>query len=236
MKHLFFQALCAALMLLSGGLAHAHGGYENETEVQLYPDRMRIVTRTSLPFAWRLLGDKAPATSDEAGQAAAKPLLAAAAATLFEVTAGGKPLTPTKTDCVFELHDLHEHAAFVLYFAPPTASPVTVKATFFPLLGELDMGTVAVFDHTADPHRRDIEPLLEKALALQSPSVTFDLGGPEKKASPAPAAAPTPAPVATPPAATPACTFPLPIVVAIAFLLVGAIFAVWKRNQKHPVA
>ena len=43
---LLFQALCTALLLLTGGIAHAHGGYENETEVRLYPDRMRIVTRT----------------------------------------------------------------------------------------------------------------------------------------------------------------------------------------------
>jgi len=227
-----FQALCTALVLLTGGLAHAHGGYENETEVQLYPDRMRIVTRTSIPFAWKILGDRAPATADEAGQATAKPLLAAAAASLFEVTAGGQKITPTKTDCVFEIHDLHDHAAFVLYFPPPTASPITVKATFFPLLGELDNGTVSVFDHTADPLRRDIEPLQKKALSLQSPAITFDLG-PPKEASPAPPAAPLPAPAPpTPVATTPARPFPLPIIVAIAFLIVGVIWRVAKRPAK----
>ena len=199
---LLLTALCAALVLLTGGPAHAHGGYESETEVRLFPDRMRIVTRTSLPFAWRILGDRAPATSDEAGQAAAKPLLAAAAATLFEVTAGGTPLTPVKTGCVFEVHDLHDHAAFTLDFARPAAWPVMVKATFFPLLGELDTGTIAVFDHTASPLQRDNEPLLKRSLSLQSPSVTFD-AGPPKEASPAapPASAPAaPAPAAAPPA------------------------------------
>ncbi len=199
---LLLTALCAALVLLAGGPALAHGGYESETEVRLFPDRMRIVTRTSLPFAWRILGDRAPATSDEAGQAAAKPLLAAAAATLFEVTAGGTPLTPVKTGCVFEVHDLHDHAAFTLDFARPAAWPVMVKATFFPLLGELDTGTIAVFDHIAAPLQRDNEPLLKRSISLQSPSFTFDTG-PPKEASPAapPASAPAaPAPAAAPPA------------------------------------
>lgn len=230
---LLFQALCATLVLLTGGLAHAHGGYENETEVQLYPDRMRIVTRTSIPFAWKILGDRAPATADEAGKATAKPLLAAAAASLFEVTAGGKPLTPAKTDCVFELHDLHDHAAFVLYFAPPATSPVTVKATFFPLLGELDNGTVSVFDHTTDPLRRDIEPLVKKAFSLQSPSVTFDLGLP-KEAAPATPPAPAPAPTpAAPVAAAPTRPFPLPIAVAIALLLAAILIRLALKQKRH---
>jgi len=227
------QTLCATLVLLTGELAHAHGGYENETEVQLYPDRMRIVARTSIPFAWKILGDRAPApaTADEAGKAAAKPLLAAAAASLFEVTAAGKTLTPAKTDCVFEVHDLHDHAAFVLYFAPPAASPVTVKATFFPLLGELDQGTISVFDHTADPLRRDIEPVVKKAFSLQSPSVTFDLGPPKDANPAAPPASPpvVPAPAA-PPAARPS-HWPISLGVAIMILVALLIPAVVRHMR-----
>jgi hypothetical protein len=230
---LFFQALCAALVLLTGGLAHAHGGYESETEVRLFPDRMRIVTRTSLPFAWKILGDQAPASKAEVEKEAARPLLAAAAATLFEVTAGGTPLTPVKTGCVFEVHDLHDHAAFTLDFARPAAWPVIVKATFFPLLGELDTGTISVFDHTAAPFQRDTEAVLKRSLSLQSPSVTFDLGSPKE----APAATPTapplaPAPVV--PAATPGKrSFLLPIAVAIAFLLAAVLIRI-ALKQKRP--
>jgi hypothetical protein len=231
---LLFQAFCAMFALLTGGLAHAHGGYENETEVRLYPDRIRIVTRTSLPFAWRVLGDQAPATADEVGQAAAKPLLAAAAASLFEVTAGGKTLTPAKTDCVFEVHDLHDHAALVLYFPPPAESPVTVKATFFPLLGELDHGTISVFDHTAAPHQRDIEPQVKRGLSLQEPSVSFNLAPPKNADAATPAAPPPASPLPESAATTtPARAFPLPIAVAIGLLLVGLIGFLWKRNQPH---
>jgi hypothetical protein len=228
-----FLALCVTLLvLLTAGLAHGHGGYENETEVRLYPDRMRIVTRTSLPFAWRVLGDRAPAAADEAGQAAAKPLLAAAAGSLFEVTAGGKPLSPAKTDCVFEVHDLHDHAAFVLYFAPPAESPVTVKATFFPLLGELDHGTISIFDHRADPHRRDIEPQVKRGLSLQDPSVSFDLAGPKAASQPAPTVPAPASPPAVPAAsAAPARTFPLPVAIASACLVIGVIGFLWKRKQ-----
>jgi hypothetical protein len=230
---LIFQALYTGLaIVLATGLARAHGGYENETEVRLYPDRMRIVTRASLPFAWRVLGDRAPRTTDEVGQAAAKPLLAAAAASLFEVTAGGKTLAPAKTDCVFEVHDLHDHAAFVLYFSPPAESPVTVKATFFPLLGELDHGTISVFDHTTSPHQRDIEPQIKRGVSLQEPSVSFNPTLP-KQTDPATPIAPTPAPPLPAPAATttPARAFPLPIAVAIGLLIVGVIGFLWKRSQ-----
>jgi hypothetical protein len=230
---LFFQALCAALVLLAGGLAHAHGGYESETEVRLFPDRMRIVTRTSLPFAWKILGDQAPASQAEVEKEAAKPLLAAAAATLFEVTADGTPLTPTKTGCVFEVHDLHDHAAFTLDFARPAAWPVIVKASFFPLLGELDSGTISVFDHTAAPFQRDTEAVLKRSLSLQSPSVTFDLG-PLKEAPAATPTAPPPAPAPVAPAATPnQRSFPLPIAIAIAFLLAAVLIRL-ALKQKRP--
>ena len=232
---LFLKALCAALLLLTGGLAHAHGGYETETEVRVYPDRMRIVTRASLPFAWRILGDNAPDAADEAGQAAAKPLLAKMAATLFKVTAGGKPLSPTKADCVFEKSDLHDDAAFVLDFARPSASPVAVRSTFFPLLGELDTGIIAVFDHTAAPFQRDIEPLLDKSISRQSPGISFDLGGPKEanpEATPSPAPLPAPAPTPTPAARH----LPLPIAVALAFLIIGVIWRLSKRNQNRPAA
>jgi hypothetical protein len=235
------KALFPALLLLSGGLAHAHGGYETETEVRIYPDRMRIVTRASLPFAWRILGDNAPDAADEAGQAAAKPLLAKMAATLFKITAGGKPLSPTKADCVFEKSDLHDDAAFVLEFARPTASPVAVRATFFPLLGELDTGIIAVFDQTAAPFQRDIEPLLDKSISRQSPGIGFDLGGPKEaspEATPSPTALPARVPTPTPagPIVPPARHLPLPIAVAIAFLIIGVIWRLSKRNQNNPAA
>ena len=84
------------MLLMLGGVAHAHLGNENNTEVRIYADRMQVVTRTSIPFAWRLLGDRAPAAVDEAGKDAARPLLVNEAPGLFTVTAGGKPLSPNK--------------------------------------------------------------------------------------------------------------------------------------------
>lgn len=235
---LLLKTLTTALVLLMGGLAHAHGGYETETEVRIYPDRMRIVTRASLAFAWRILDDNAPAEANEAGQAVAKPLLAKMASTLFKITAGGKPLSPTKADCVFENNDLHQDAAFILDFARPTASPVALRATFFPLLGELDTGVIAVFDHTANPFQRDIEPLLDKSISRQTPGISFDLAGTEK-ATPATTPAPLPAvpataPAPAAPAAPPARHLPLPIAVALIFLIVGIAWRLSKRNQLQP--
>ncbi|MEK7951482.1 hypothetical protein [Luteolibacter soli] len=236
---LLFQALSAALVLLTGGLAHAHGGYETEATVRIYPDRMRIAMTTALPFAWKIMGDQAPGTADADGQAEAKPLLAAMAKTLFKVTADGTPMTPVKSDCVFEVEGIDAHASFSLDFARPTASPVVVEETFFPYLDELDTGYIEIFDHTSAPLQRDIPPQQERYLSLQNPSVTFVLSTPAAAntattPAPSPAPLPGPTPVAPPPAAE--RPFPLPIFVAVLLLMAGVIRGMWKRNQKPPAA
>lgn len=187
-----WKSVCLAMLLLPGS-AGAHGGFENETEVRVEPDRMRVVVRSTVPFAWTLLGERAPRAADEAGQAIARPLLAAEATGLFKVTAGGKALPATKADCIFEnLEPGHEHVAFTLDFERPAEWPVTLEATFFPRLGELDTGSITVFDHTASRFARDIEPLLRKTISRGDPSVTFDLRpaavvkAPEKESTPVP--------------------------------------------------
>lgn len=219
--------------ILGIGSALAHGGFENETEVRVEPDRMRVVVRGSLTLAWKLLGDRAPQTSDDAGKAAAKPLLAGVARNLFEVAAGGKRMTPVKSDCVFELHDLHDHAAFTIDFARPAEWPVTMNATFFDGLGELDHGTVAVFDLTASRFARDVEPLLRTSIRKTAPSLTFDLTG-RKAAAPTPSATPVPAPVPSPASTTPPDRRRLPSVVLLGVLLAGG-FALVIRKRSHAV-
>ncbi|OYV05186.1 MAG: hypothetical protein CFE26_12935, partial [Verrucomicrobiales bacterium VVV1] len=74
------------LLLLTAGSASAHLGNENNTEVRVYSDRMQVVVRTSIPFAWTVLGERAPAVADETGRVVARPLLIAAAPGLFQVT------------------------------------------------------------------------------------------------------------------------------------------------------
>lgn len=59
--------------------AEAHLGNENNTEVRVYPDSMRVVVRTSVRFAWALLVENAPAMADEVGQGIARPQLIAVA-------------------------------------------------------------------------------------------------------------------------------------------------------------
>lgn len=187
-----WKSICLPMLLLAAR-AGAHGGFENETEVRVEPERMRIVVRSTVPFAWTLLGERAPRAADEAGQAIARPLLAAEATGLFKVDAGGKTLNPLKADCLFEnLEPGHEHVAFTLDFERPSEWPVTLEAMFFPMLGELDTGSIAIFDHTASRFARDIEPLLRKTISRGDPSVTFDIRpaavvkAPEKESTPVP--------------------------------------------------
>jgi hypothetical protein len=215
--------------ILFAGEALAHGGFESETEVRVEATRMRVVVRTSLPFAWRMLGDRAPAAADEPAKAAAKPLLAEAAKELFEVTAGGLPMSPLKADCHFEVHDLHDHAAFAIDYARPTAWPVTVKATFFGKLGELDEGTIAVFDHTASRFSRDVDPLVRQSIRAANPAVTFELTG--KLPVVPPAANPAPASDAPATAAeTSGRRWLLPVALVGALLAGGLALVLRKRS------
>lgn len=162
--------------------AEAHLGNENNTEVRIYSDSMRVVIRTSVLFAWTLLGDNAPALADEAGQAIVRPRLIAAAPELISVTAGGKALVPTQVDCVFEVE---KDVAFVLNFDRPAAWPVVVEAKFFDRFSSLDTGTIRVFDYTASRFSRVLEPIAQAVIDQRSPALSFSL-----VAAVSPAAAP----------------------------------------------
>lgn len=152
--------------------AKAHLGNENNTEVRIYSDSMRVVVRTSVRFAWTLLGEDAPAIADEAGQAIARPQLIALAPDLLTVTAGGKTLVPTKVDCVFEVE---KDVAFVVNFERPAEWPVVIVANFFDRFSSLDTGTISVFDHTASRFSGDLEPLARAVIDQRSPSLSFSL-------------------------------------------------------------
>ncbi len=223
--HAVLKFICLPALLLTG-VAGAHGGFENETEVRVESDRMRVVIRTSRPFAWKILGDKAPRTADEAGQALAKPLLTAAAPGLFQVTAAGKPRSPTKADSLFEIDD---HVAFVLQFERPAEWPVTVEAKFFPLFGELDSGTIAVFDQTTSRFSRDIEPLMRKTIDANDPAVSFDLGA-RKIANQPPQASPPPVPAAEPPVRQ-RNFWLIPLLLVIAGIAGWLARAAWRRTR-----
>jgi hypothetical protein len=177
------------LVLAPAISAEAHLGNENHTEIRVQADSMRVVLRTSIPFAWSLLGGNAPPVADEAGQLIARPLLIAAAPGLLTATAGGGPLAPTKVDCLFEVPD---DVAFIYHFKRPTKWPVEVRMEFFNRLGDLDTGTIAVFDYTASRFARDVEPLAQKTLDRSNPSLSFSLGQPPVVASPKPVSQPLP--------------------------------------------
>ena len=169
--------------------AAAHLGFENDTEVRVYSDRLRVVVRTSIPFAWTVLGNQAPARADAAGRESATPLLIAAAPGLIALTAGGIPMVPTRTGCLFEVH---EDVAFTLDFPAPVAWPVVVEAKYFDLFTTPQSGTITVFDHRTAPFSRDLEPLLRQPVSASQPSVSFNLGPPIAPLPAAPQPAPPP--------------------------------------------
>lgn len=166
------RAVSLLMVLMLGGVARAHLGNENDTEVRIYSDRMQVVTRTSIPFAWRLLGDRAPALADDAGKDRARPLLVAEAAGLFKLTAGGKELPLIKSDCQFEVAN---DVAFVLTYPRPTGWPVEITARYFDSLTNLDSGTLRVFDFKASRFNSDLEPLADAVIHQGRPSLCFSL-------------------------------------------------------------
>jgi hypothetical protein len=214
------------LLLLTAGTTWAHLGNENDTEVRVYADRMQVVVRTSIPFAWTVLGKQAPAVADEQGRDVARPRLAAAASGLFHLTAGSKPITATKTDCLFEVEN---DVAFVLVFERPALWPVVLNATFFPLLSNLDSGTIRVFDFTASPFNSDLKPLAEGVLHQGNPSFTFSLE------TPVPAVAaeviPEPIPAATVEPARPRSSMTVFILLAGCVLM--ALIWTWLRSRQR---
>ncbi len=156
---------------MTGNLC-AHGGFENRTDVRIYQDRIEMFVRTSYGLAWRILGERAPATADEAGQAIAKPLLAEAATELFELTAEGRTLHPKSSACFFELN---QDVAFKLTYERPAQWPLVLRARFFNLLGPLDSGTLSVFDQTTAPYQHDIEPIAGKVISASDPTMTVSI-------------------------------------------------------------
>lgn len=155
------------------GTASAHTGFENQTEVRIYQDRMEMVVRTSLGLAWKILGERAPAAADDAGKVIARPLLAAEAQGLFDVTAGGVAMVSKSTGCVFEIN---RDVAFTLSYERPATWPLVLKARFYKLLGPLDSGTITVFDQTAAPYKHDVEPIAGKLIMAGDLSLSVTPG------------------------------------------------------------
>lgn len=136
--------------------ARAHVGMESSTEVRLYPDRLQAVVRTSFALAWKFLGARAPEGYGEAERKLAQPMLMELAGDLFEVTADGRRIPPTRIDCQFELD---QDVAFVLVYPKPQNWPVVFHARYLRGLGPLDSAPIAFFDQTGSPRLLVTEPL-----------------------------------------------------------------------------
>lgn len=188
------RGLPALLWLAGAALAAAHTGFENNTDIRILPDEMRVVVRASHAFAAAMLDGAAPSTRTPEGREQAQPLLAAAAGRLFEITAGGAPLAPTKAECRFEVED---DVVFLIDFPRPTQWPARVEARFFGKLGGMDSGAISVTDSSASRFDRNAEPFLRQRLDANHTAVSFSPGELVALTAPVPPILPTP-PVSAP--------------------------------------
>ena len=159
------------LFLAGAGPVSAHAGYESESDVRIYADRMELNIRTTLGFAWKILGDRAPADAGASGQAIAGPLVEKMAPEWFEVDSGGKQMVPKSVHCMFEV-DQHVFIQ-VIYDRPPTW-PLVLRAHFFDFFDPLTFSTIRVFDQSADPYNREIKPSVEERIHRAKPVFTYD--------------------------------------------------------------
>lgn len=210
-----------------GGRLDAHSGHGSDVQVRVFDDAMRVVIRTSIPLAWARLGSQAPAMADDAGRAAAVPLLVAAASEMISVTAGGKPVLPLETKSVFEIDD---HVAFVLVFARPSEWPVELNARFVNTLDDLDTGTITVYDHSGARFARDLEPLARKSVDASDPRLAFSLTPRERAMAPTAELTPPASAVPDPPTHS---NFGFRAGVALLIVLTGAIVCVFWRVLTH---
>jgi hypothetical protein len=161
MFHLISLWLSAVLLCVMSSRASAHLGHGSDIEVRVFDDKIRVVIRTAVINAWTFMGEGAPETVDEIGQAAAIPRLRKLAPDLMVLRRGAVNLMPREVDVVFEVD---EHVAFVYVFPMPDASPVEVEVGFLKLLGDMETARLKAFDQAETSTDKDTEAFLIKNL------------------------------------------------------------------------
>jgi len=171
MFHPIGRWICFFVICSGAGSVHAHTGYENETDVRIFTDRMEVNLRATLGFAWKVLGKRAPSDADEAGQQTANPIMKEMAPGLFEVTANGNVMDAKSATCMFEVD---QHVFCRLVFERPHSWPLVLKANYFDLFDPLTYGTVRIFDQTDAPYSHEIESVAEGKIFRSNPTFTYD--------------------------------------------------------------
>lgn len=164
--------LFAALLCALSSRASAHLGHGSEIEARVFDDKIRVVLRMAVINAWSLMGDAAPQTFDEPGQAAAIPRLRNLAPDLLLLRRNGVSLKPREVDAVI---GVDEHVAFVYVFTLPDAWPVEVEAGFLKFLGDMETARLKAFDDVGASPGKDAEAFLIKNLYRGNFRATMDL-------------------------------------------------------------
>lgn len=156
------------------GSACAHLGFESESDVRIFPDRLEICFRCSPLFAWRMMGTDAPPPNAPDAQAMAKPVIEDLARGWVEVASGDETLAPESARCVFEVDG---HIAVLLRYGPPEGKSLRFHLTFFDKIGELDWSKIRVYDQTKTPFERAIRPFVEEELFGATPRLEVVIPG-----------------------------------------------------------
>jgi len=169
----FSLCLIFVLLVMAGGRAAAHVGFESDTEVRIYTDRTELITRTSTLLAWRLLEDKAPPEADEEGFSEAMPALEDLAGRLFRLRTPSGQMKPLSSKVS---HSWNDEVRFVTVWPRPAAWPLRVEATYLVSAGMTEPATVKVLDLTEDPARVDAPPVAGAVLTSDHPAMQAVLG------------------------------------------------------------
>ncbi len=141
---------CAAALCASGPAARAHDPYDAFTSATLHPDRLELIFTIAASTAVRLVDSEVslPALTP-AHWLELRPRFQRTGATLFELTAKGKPLKPREV--AVELSDEND-LIFHIVYPRPEAGTLVFYAAYLKKLGD-GYGSILEFN---DPSGRNL--------------------------------------------------------------------------------
>jgi hydrogenase/urease accessory protein HupE len=137
-----------ALLFVLGAVALGHDVQASWTTLRFHPGSCELTVRLHAEAVRTLIQDIAPgATFEPENFERVRPALNTFAGTLYEVSAGGRVLSPTQTDVTV----VEDMLVFRLAYTPPAEGPLRLKANHLAKVSPEFIAHVSVTDREGKP-------------------------------------------------------------------------------------
>jgi hydrogenase/urease accessory protein HupE len=167
--------LCALLVALHSGPAFGHNPITSWTVARLWPDRLELRLEMSSETAWLLLEVPPDSPPDVAGHL---PQLKAKATGVYQISVGGKALTPRESNVVFRDED--GSVVFWVIFPRPGAGPARFDASYLARLPSDHRATLTVKDETKKTLRSELVNAAQSSVEVELPGAASPSPGPSR--------------------------------------------------------